>query len=409
MSEAEGAPLPAGLRGWIEGAAGGRVVKSVSHHEGASRSAWNVDVACDGGPRPLFVLQDKREGGGSARDAVVLRALASSGVPVPEVVAADEARSAILLSRLPGRSDFPAAEVPEAQQEKAAAHLMTLTAKLHALDPRSLDIPHLALPETPEECAQGTIAQARGAANALGDAADPFFTFALDWLDANVPSKVDRFSLVHSDMGPGNFLYEAGRVTGIVDWEVAHYGDPMEDLAAIAIRDMATPIGSLPRRFEEYAKASGRPVDLARVHYYRALVLVRNSLMIGLGLAHPTEATDVEEMTMYQTLLVRAAALVLCDNLGIDRPAPAGPIDDRVETEREDAAALLGVEPSTLPDAGAIDAALREALSRGDGSGEARRADFARYFARRMHRLGEERKALLGPLFERLPQPLVAQ
>ena len=112
---------------------------------------------------------------------------------------------------------------------------------------------------------------------------------------------------------------------------------------------------------------------------------------------------------MYQTLLVRAAALVLCDNLGIDRPASVGPIDDRAEAEREDAAALLGVEPSTLPDAGAIAAALREALSRDDGRAEARRADFTRYFARRMHRLGEERKALLGPLFERLPQPLVAR
>ncbi len=409
MNGVGGASLPDGLRDWIEGAAGGSVVESVSHHEGASRSAWNVDVECEGSPRPLFVLQDKREGGGSARDAVVLRALASSGVPVPEVVAADEGRSAILLSRLPGRSDFPAADEPEARQEQTAANLMALTAKLHDLDPRALDIPHLTLPDAPEDCARGTIAQARGAATALGDAADPFFAFALDWLEANVPTTVERYSLVHSDMGPGNFLYEAGRVTGIVDWEVAHYGDPMEDLAAIAIRDMATPIGSLARRFEEYASASGRPVDLARVHYYRALVLVRNSLMIGLGLAHPTEATDVEEMTMYQTLLVRAAALVLCDNLGIERPQRPTPTADRLTAERADVALLLGIAPSALADEQSIEAALRAALATDEARHGERRADFARYFARRMHRLAQERKALLGPLFERLPQPLVAR
>lgn len=405
------APLPDDLRTWIEQATGGVVAKSVSHHEGASRSAWNVDVdaGADGAPRRLFVLQDKREGGGSARDAVVLRALAASGVPVPEVVAADDARAAILLSRLPGRSDFPAADEPRERQEEAAAHLMALTAKLHALDPGELDLPHLTLPEKPEDCASGTIAQARGAAAALGAAADPFYTLALDWLEANVPTTVERYSLVHSDMGPGNFLYEAGRVTGIVDWEVAHFGDPMEDLAAIAIRDIATPIGSLARRFEEYAEASARPIDLTRVHYYRALVLVRNSLMIGLGLAYPTEATDVEEMTMYQTLLVRAAALVLCDNLGIERPVAPDPAADAAAAEREEAAALLGCDPVALADAASVDDALREAMKAEQALEGKRLANFARFFARRMHRLAESRKALLGPLFERLPQPLVTR
>ena len=409
MSPTDSIPLPDDLRGWVEQVTAGAVVASVSHHEGASRSAWNVDVEVDGAPRPLFLLQDKREGGGSARDSVVLRALAGSGVPVPEVVATDDAHAAILLSRLHGRSDFPAPDEPKALQEEAAEDLMALTAKLHGLDPTTLDIPHLTLPAAPEDCARGTIAQARGAAAALGEAADPFYSFALDWLEANVPTSVDRYSLVHSDMGPGNFLYEKGRVTGIVDWEVAHFGDPMEDLAAIAIRDMATPIGDLGLRFEEYAKASGRPVDLARVHYYRALVLVRNSLMIGLGLAHPTAATDVEEMTMYQTLLVRAAALVLCDNLGVERPVPPSPAEDGLAEEREAVAALLGRDPASLQDAPALDAALREASSSGEPLPDDRVADLARFFAERMHRLAETRKALLGPLFERLPQPLVAR
>ena len=72
----------------------------------------------------------------------------------------------------------------------------------------------------------------------------------------------------------------AGRVTAVLDWEVAHWGDAMEDLAAIAVRDMATPVGHLPTRFAEYATASGATVDLYRVACDRVLVLTRNAMLI---------------------------------------------------------------------------------------------------------------------------------
>lgn len=313
--------LPDALRSWVEAEAGGAVVAASRHFAGASREAWNVDVRGrleHEALRPLFLLRDRGDGEGSARDAAVLRALEPTAIPVPRVFAQDPHRSTILLERLPGRSDFPAVD-QESEREPTARHLMELTSALHRLDPAKLPIAHLECPATPEDCARPALLAARQAQAALGDAADPFFEFALSWLEANVPREQTRYALVHSDMGPGNFLFEGGRVTGIVDWEVAHFGDPMEDLAAIAIRDMATPIGSLPRRLAEYAASGGGPVALDRVHYYRALLLVRNSLMIGLGLAQPAPGFDVVEMTMYQTLLMRAAALVLCDNLGVAR------------------------------------------------------------------------------------------
>ena len=463
MSAPASIDLPSDLLTWVEATTNGRVVGAAPHVAGASRSAWSIDVQGDRAraPRSLFMLRDKGKGGGSMRDAAVLRALAKTDVPVPEVVGSCEVQALLLLQRIAGRSDYPSVDDPS-EREPIARHLMELTGRLHALDVTRLAVPHLEVPKCPEDCARGTLAQARAAATALGAAADPFFGFALDWLEANVPTNVARYALVHSDMGPGNFLYESGRVTGIVDWEVAHFGDPMEDLAAIAVRDMATPIGSLARRFDEYESSSGTTVDLARVHYYRALVLVRNSLMIGLGLSHPAQNFDVVEMTMYQTLLMRAAALVLCDNLGIDRPSAADadaagqgasaptqrqamlealrrdmlrtivPATTGAEAEhhcerlaraletfaheaacaptlerheREDAAALLGLgaaQLAELADAESIADALRVAIAERSAS----EADFARYFARRMHRLAKRNEPLLGPLFERLPQPL---
>lgn len=435
------------------------MLRATPHFAGASRRAWSVDVETGSGVRPLFLLRDKGDRGGSARDAAFLRALADTPVPVPAVIGTSEADGAILLSRAPGRSEFPPPG-DEAERERVAAHLMAVTAALHALDPSRLALDFLSDPTgaTANADRSAPLAQARAAARALGPGADPFYTFALDWLEANRPPPPPRLALVHSDMGPGNFLYEDGRVTAIVDWEVAHVGDPMEDLAAIAVRDMATPVGSLAKRLREYAAAAGASVDLARVDYHRAVVLVRNSLMIGLGLAHPSEDFDVVEMTMYQTLLVRAAALVLCDNLGLARPtaADATPVPDtgsglidairrdftrhfapqaRDEATRrraeaiERALATLAHEAGTGPELDRreaeeiaalldrrVDAVGRPGLETALHTALASRAGdpdwvprAAAYFARRMHRLAERRRPLMGALYGRLPQPLAAE
>ena len=125
-----------------------------------------------------------------------------------------------------------------------------------------------------------------------------------------------------------------------------------------------------PEHHRRHQRARGTS-ELGQEH--RALVLVRNSVMIGLGLAHPTPAMDVDEMTMYQTLLMRAAALVLCDNLGIDRPS---------------ASEAIGAEP---------DRAITPADDVESQASE---------HARRLHRLAQARRTLMGELFSRLPRPL---
>ena len=229
--------LPPSLARFVAEAGGGRVLRATPHFAGASRRAWSVDVETGSGVRPLFLLRDKGDRGGSARDAAFLRALADTPVPVPAVIGTSEADGAILLSRAPGRSEFPPPG-DEAERERVAAHLMAVTAALHALDPSRLALDFLSDPTgaTANADRSAPLAQARAAARALGPGADPFYTFALDWLEANRPPPPPRLALVHSDMGPGNFLYEDGRVTAIVDWEVAHVGDPMEDLAYLCLR-----------------------------------------------------------------------------------------------------------------------------------------------------------------------------
>ncbi len=325
--------LPADLAAWIASATSGVVTRADRHLAGASRHAWSVDIERNGRTIPLFVLRDALSGnGGSARDGAVLLALAPTPIPVPKVYAVDEALGAIILERVEGRSELRSGNGDDADSAAAASHLMRLAAALHGLDPLMVPVAHLGLPGDPAGHGAAQLAQADGVAAMLGESIAPLFSFALAWLRRNAPTDAARTSLVHSDLGPGNFVHSDGRITGLLDWEVAHWGDAMEDLAAISVRDMATPVGHLPTLYKEYETAHGGPVDLTRVRWYRVLVLTRNSMLITLGLGRDDPALDRAQLTMFRTLLMRADALALCDAIGVGRPdeAPlvAGPESD---------------------------------------------------------------------------------
>jgi hypothetical protein len=106
-------------------------------------------------------------------------------------------------------------------------------------------------------------------ADNLATSPDPILLLALDWLARNIPRDRQRSVIVHGDAGPGNFLHHHGRVTALLDWELVHYGDPMEDLAEIWVRTMFQPFLRPNAVFAAYEGASGAAVDLERVRFYR--------------------------------------------------------------------------------------------------------------------------------------------
>lgn len=335
--------MPEPIARWIESETGGRLVAAKRAGEGASRRAFAVDLVGEHGPEALFCLCDATPaGGGSLRDAAVLRALAPTAIPVPAVRAASAELGAILLERVPGRSALPPADA-EPERERVARDLMRLSALLHRLDPAVLPIAHLGAPGTPRSHALDQLARLDALLTALGNDALELQRFAAAALRRSPPT-AERTSLVHSDMGPGNFLYEDGAVTAILDWEVAHWGDPMEDLAAIAVRDIATPIGPLAVRHAEYAAAGGPRIDAGAIAWYRVFILARNTALIALGLRHPLAPADREPLECFQLLLLRALALCL-DELGgvfdrADRDRIAGFVRERESLARAEAGRL---------------------------------------------------------------------
>ena len=85
---------------------------------------------------------------------------------------------------------------------------------------------------TPDHAAKRELEYWRDVINADSLHPQPVAQAALRWLERNLPEPSSRLCLVHGDYRTGNYLYtEEGDITAILDWEMAHIGDPLEDLA----------------------------------------------------------------------------------------------------------------------------------------------------------------------------------
>jgi aminoglycoside phosphotransferase (APT) family kinase protein len=105
----------------------------------------------------------------------------------------------------------------------------------------------------------------------------PATELAIDWLARNRPLGPEALTtLVHGDYRVGNFLVAPEGLTGVLDWEFAHWGSPDEDLAWLCMRDwrfgkLSLPVGGIGPRapfLRAYAEASGRVPDPASLRWW---------------------------------------------------------------------------------------------------------------------------------------------
>jgi aminoglycoside phosphotransferase (APT) family kinase protein len=270
--------LRADLRRWVEDRTGDAVVDASPIGKGASRRTWGVGLA-DG--RRVVVREDTGTGPTSgtpldlAREATVYRALGSSGLPVPALLDVAPDGTAMLLEWAHGSADLSAAT--EADRALVATDYLRCLGRLHLLEPGQLDLGPLEVPAGGPDHALVDIALWQSIHAAVdrpwrSDAA----SLGLAWLAEHPPAEATRTSLCHGDAGPLNFLYDGDAVTALLDWEFAHVGDPLDDLAWVAVRNhMVRARIDLPSVFAAWRQTTGCELDPARLEFYRALVLVR--------------------------------------------------------------------------------------------------------------------------------------
>jgi aminoglycoside phosphotransferase (APT) family kinase protein len=106
----------------------------------------------------------------------------------------------------------------------------------------------------------------------------PAFELAIRWLLANIPAHETR-GLIHGDYRVGNVVFGPEGARAILDFELAHLGDPMEDVGWFLMRPWRygeddKPAGGLASReafLEAYERAAGIPVDPKIVHFWEVL------------------------------------------------------------------------------------------------------------------------------------------
>jgi len=194
---------------------------------------------------------------------------------------------------------------------------MELLAELHARPPATfgLDLP---TPVTAADHALQELDVAEALYDATGLPREPTLTLGIRWLRRHAPTTVSRTSLVQGDTGPGNFLFEGDRVTWLVDWELAHFGDPVEDLAAICVRDMVTPFADLAGLFEHYAKASGTPVEPRRVQFHRVSKCVRSLVALLSYAQRAAPSLEYNTWQAWRALYLRNACQAFAAAMEVD-------------------------------------------------------------------------------------------
>jgi aminoglycoside phosphotransferase (APT) family kinase protein len=241
---------------------------------GNARQAWSAtatwhDQAAGEDQTESLILLVRRAGSQVQTDPRselgVLDGLAEQGVRAPRVWGFDLdghllGDPAVLLERLPGSAD-PVAYL-RAEPEVGRARTLDLAraaAELHAAQPAN---EWLESGEPQLEIWRRQFLTARlEPVPALG--------YVFDWLSDH-PVHTARPVLVHGDFRTGNVLYDGDRITGVLDWEMAHLGHPAEDLAW-AYRALWSPERFVPldEFVAAYTAAGGADIDADALRWHR--------------------------------------------------------------------------------------------------------------------------------------------
>lgn len=219
------------------------------------------------------------------------------GLPVPRVHACSDDPAIIgapflITGRVDGDTPMPwkgnAGQRDEAHNESLSREFTDAMAALHRVDWRATPLGQLWAAARPDTVARDQVRHwARHVGMIDGDRppVPPQMHHAMRWLEREAPV-AEQVTIVHGDFRVGNFLQQDGHITAILDWELVHAGDPLEDIAWAGLRVFAagTPrIGGLIDRDafnRRYAEMAGVRLRPEVIRYYEVLGLFKSAAML---------------------------------------------------------------------------------------------------------------------------------
>jgi hypothetical protein len=410
---------------WIERTIGGRVIRS--ERQPRWRPAWFVDVERDGEILPLYFRGDR----GSLDHGVytleheyrILEVLEAHGIAVPHVYGFCPDPRGIVMAHVPGRANLLTVADPT---ERAAIlnDYMTWLARIHRIGTGPFVAAGLTM--TDSAMIMADFDRWESTYRAKKARAEPFLEFAIGWLRRNAPERHAEPTLAVGDSG--QFLFADGRVSAVIDLELAFLGDPLHDLACMRLRDLAEPLGPLAPAFAHYETEMRTPIDRAALEFHTVRFAVCTPMSVSHVLAKPPDDIDLVRYLVWYVQFSRVALEIMAGLEGVTLdPPPAGEaeatrfadgfaaldaaladiapedpqqqfrldvaqrlsaflrsvneIGPEIESDDlDDVAELLGIRPTSWRDA---DVALEAFVTKAD---DAYDAELIRYFHRRMSR-----------------------
>jgi len=208
---------------------------------GASRETYRYDAVA-GGERRGFILRRDPPGSLIETDRrlefLAIRSFAGKGVAAPEAIVLEEAgaeleRPFFIMGRVDGGMTGGVFG-PDPYGAHAAAigeQLFHILGRIAGEPVDGLPILEATPTPAPQDCWRRELDYWAGVIEADEEHPQPIVRAAIRRLRRHPPPPAGKIAVVHGDYRSGNFLHDGqGRIVAILDWEMAHLGDPLEDL-----------------------------------------------------------------------------------------------------------------------------------------------------------------------------------
>lgn len=256
---------------------------------GVSRHTWSFDAIDENGEVSGLVLQQRpgfavEPGVDASTEASLLAAASEAGVPVPKILVTDPegvelGYPSLIAERIPGES-IPQRILRDPRYERARTLLALqygeALGRLHRVP-----VDGLALRR------QDPVEYAREVLDALGDP-HPALELGIRWLETHRPPS-NGTVVCHGDFRSGNGIVGSDGLRAVIDWELAHAGDPLEDVAWCCLRAWRfghwLPVGGFGTYREfitAYEHTSGRHVDPDAFHWWQTAGTLRWAALCAL-------------------------------------------------------------------------------------------------------------------------------
>ena len=275
---------------WYAGVTG--VAGAAKLSGGASQETWSFDIVHPDGvfgailrrAPPGYGAAPSRAAG-LAAEAQLMQLAYEAGVPSPRVLHVLQPRDKLGTGFIMQRVEGETIARKILRDEKFASARPLLARQLGKVAAGIHGLPLAKLPDLRRMTATKEIAELERDYRGF-EWPRPVFELALRWLRDRDPGPSPEVTLVHGDFRHGNLIIGPEGLRAVLDWELAHTGDPMEDLGWICVNswrfgEIDKPVGGFGAREELFAgyESTGRRVNPERVKFWEVMGTLRWGVM----------------------------------------------------------------------------------------------------------------------------------